>query len=186
MKKPTFIIGGIIVSVLLLASAAFVGARLVNGQTLSRDGLNLFSSNGGSQRVQINNDDIQPSTKLPQTPADIWSLYDHRKDNSIFVGIGNVTVDVQTDRSGNVETSSKYDGPILEVIVTSQTTIYEDVTMQQFNDPPPDGQKIQQVVEPGTLDGLGAFSTIAVWGKETGNRIIADVLVYESPALLKK
>jgi hypothetical protein len=186
MKKTIFIIGGIIVSVFLLASAAFVGARLLNGQTLSGVGLSLFSNDGGSLRVQINNDDIQPSTELPQTPAEIWGLYDHRKDNSIFVGIGNVTVDVQTDKSGNVETASNYGGPIVVVIVISQTTIYEDVTMQQFNDPPPDGQKIQQVVEPGSLDGLGASSTIAVWGKKMGNRIIADVLVYESPALLKK
>lgn len=185
MKKPYLTIGGIVVSILLLMSAAYVGGRLLNGQPLSGSELNLFPDSNGSKRV-ISRDDIQPAQELPQTPADVWGLFDHRQNNSIFVGTGNVTVGVLTDRSGNVDTTSEYDGPVVEVVVTSQTTIYQDLTMRQLNGPPPAGQKIQQVVEPGSIDEIGESSTVAVWGRKTGDRMIADVLVYEPPAFIKK
>jgi hypothetical protein len=45
---------------------------------------------------------------------------------------------------------------------------------------------IQQVVQPGTLDDLGQDSMITVWGQKTGNRIIADVLVYTLPDFSSK
>jgi hypothetical protein len=64
----------------------------------------------------------------------------------------------------------------VEIIVTAQTTIYENVT--------PEGQT-QQVVELGSLEGLGDSSTITVWGRKTGDRIIAEVLVYTPPAFIK-
>jgi hypothetical protein len=63
------------------------------------------------------------------------------------------------------------------VVITSQTTVYENVT--------PEGQ-IQQVVEPGSLDRLGESSTIMAWGRETGDRIIADVFVYTPPIVINK
>jgi hypothetical protein len=186
MKKRFLIVGGIITSVLLLTGAAYVGGRLLNEQGLPVVGPSVFLGDDGGQRIQINRDDIQPAQELPQTPADVWGLFDHRQNNSIFVGTGNVTVGVRTDRSGNVETSSEYDGPIVEIVVTSQTTVYEDVTMQRFSGPPAAGQAIQQVLEPGSLDEIGESSTIAVWGRKTDNRIIADILVYESPATITK
>src|ERR1044072_4630955 len=146
MKKTTLVIGGVIL-ILLLAGAAFVGARLLNGQGLP------FSSGGpifaldkdGNNSVRINADDIQPAKELPQTHADVRGLFDHPKDNSIFVGTGRGTVGGKRDPSGNVQTESNHDGPVVEVVVTSQTKIYKDVTMRQFNGQPPEGQKIQQV-----------------------------------------
>ena len=181
MTKRILIVGGILTFILLLTGAAYVGGRLITGQGLPVGGPSMFLGDDGGQRLQIGGDDIQPAQELPQTPEDVWGVFDHRQNNSIFVATGNVTVDVRADRSGNVETSSEYDGPLVEVIVTSQTTVFEDVTMQQFN-----GQAIQQVVEPGALDEIGESSTIAVWGRKTGDRIIADVLVYESPAFIAK
>jgi hypothetical protein len=53
--------------------------------------------------------------------------------------------------------------------------------MKQFNDPPTQGQNIQQVVEAGSLDEVGQNSMIMVWGRKTGNRFIADVLLYSLP-----
>ena len=170
MKKRILIVSGIITSLLLLTGAAYVGRQLLTGEGLPVGGPSVFLG-----------DDIQPAQELPQTPADVWGLFDHRQNNSIFVGTGNVTVGVRTDRSGNVKASSEYDGPIVEVIVTSQTAVYEDVAMQQFN-----GQAIRQVVEPGSLDEIGKSSTIAVWGRKTSDRIIADILVYEAPAVITK
>ena len=74
----------------------------------------------------------------------------------------------------------------MEVVITNSTTIYEDVTSQQFNRAPPKGQQIQEVVKPGSLDEIGENSMISVWGKTTGDRIIADVLLYEAPAVMQK
>ncbi len=151
MKKLIIIVGGIVVLALLLAGAAFVGGRLLNGQG--------FARGPSSDRL-----DIQPAKELPQTAADLRGLFDHRQDNSIFVG---------TEKFAN--------GPIVEVVATTQTIIYCDVTSKQFIGRPPQGQKIQQVVEPGSLDEIGQDSAITVWGRKTGDRFIADVLVYTTP-----
>ena len=189
-RKPRllYILGGIFL-VLLLAGAAFVGARLLTGQ-----GLPFVSSGGGSgpslslggpggKMVKL---DIEPSKELPQTPADVSGLFDHRQDNSLFVGTGRVTLAFKKDSTGKVETSSNHDGPTVEVVVTSQTKIYKDVTMRQFDGPPPEAQKIQQVLESGVLDDVGQSSMITVWGKKTGDRFIAEILVYSPPAFIKK
>jgi hypothetical protein len=189
MKKPVLIIGGITVLVLLLAGAAFVGGRLLNGQgfpgmSLGGPGMVLGGGNGNNVRIDLG--DILPAKELPQTPADTRGIFDHRQDNSIFVGTGQVMMTVKKDQSGNVETSSNHDGPTVEVVVSSQTTVYQDVTMKQFDGPPPEGQKIQQVVELGSLDEVGQSSMITVWGRKTGDRIIADVLVYSPPAFIMK
>jgi hypothetical protein len=189
-KKKGLLIGiGIVVLVALLAGAAFVGGRLLNGQGLpglSSGGPSISIGPGGGKSVRISSKDVLPAKELPQTPADVRGLFDHRQDNSLFIGTGNVTMSVMKDQSGQVHTSASHTGPVVEVVVTNQTKVYEDVTMQQFNGPPPQGQKIQQVVQPGSLDGVGQYSDITVWGRKTGDRYIADVLVYTQPAFIKK
>ena len=191
MKKTILIIGGIVVLVVLLAGAAFVGARLLTGQELpgqeAPGGLSMVTSQGGAtQHISIQ---TIPAKELPQTPADARGLFDHRKDNSIFVGTGNVKMMVITNQSGQVQTSSSHSGPTVEVVVTPQTIVYKDVTMQQYDGKPPSGSgaiKVQQVVEPGSLDEIGENSDITAWGKKTGDRIIADVLVYTPPPVMYK
>ncbi len=185
MKKTILIVGGIVVLVMLLAGAAFVGAQLLAGQgqpaQASKSGLTIMTSQNGKpgQYVQP---DIQPAKELPQTPADVRGVFDHRKDNSLFVGTGVVMRMAQKDQAGNVTSSSTYDGPIVEVIVTPQTIVYSDVTNRQFKGQPPSG-KIQQVLEQGSLDEIGKDSTFRAWGKKTGDRIIADVIVYSLPSI---
>lgn len=177
--------GGIAILVVLLAGAAYVGGRLVHGQGLLGSGLNLFV--GQDRRAaRIRADDIRPAKELPQTAATVRGVFDHRQDNSIFIGTGVVAVGIQRDEHGNAKPVSEHNGPTVEVIVTLQTTIYEDVTLRQYNDSPPEGQKIQQVVQPGSLGGLGETSVVTVWGRKTGDRIIAEVLVYTPPAFIEK
>jgi hypothetical protein len=185
MKKSILIIAGVIL-IVLLAGATFVGARLLNGQGLPLGGPIFFLGRGEENSVRINAKDILPAKELPQIPADVRGLFDHRQDNSIFIGTGKVTVSVKAGPSGSVETSSNHDGPVVEVVVISQTKIYRDVTMKQFNGPPPQGQKLQQVLEEGSLDEVGQASMITVWGKKTGDRFIAEILVYSPPAFITK
>ncbi len=184
MKKRMLIIIGGVVLVLLLTGAAFVGGRLLNGQGLPRLGGPQVFTSGGNTTVKIGPGDIQQTKELPQTPPDVGKgIFDHRQGNSIFVGTGNVQMMAHIDQqSGEVTTSSTHSGPVVEVVVTAQTIIYHDITMEQFNGPPPAGQNIQQVLEPGSLDEIGQSSSITVWGKKSGDRYIADILVYSSPA----
>jgi hypothetical protein len=189
-RKPKlpYIIGGTVL-ILLLAGAAFVAARLLNGQGLppiSSGGPFFSLGQGGENSVRINVDDIQPAKELPQTPADVRGLFDRRQDNSIFIGTGKVTIGVSRDPSGHVETTSDHDGPVVEIVVTSQTKVYKDVTMRQFDGPPPAGQKIQQVLEPGASGEIGKASMITVWGKKTGDRFIAEIVVYSPPGFSTK
>ncbi len=188
MNKRVLIVVGVVILVLLLAGAAFVGGQLLNGQGLpvlaSGGGQKFFTAQGGkaAQGVQMN---IIPAKELPQTPAEVKGIFDHRQDNSFFVGTGLVKMSVIKDQSGNVTTSASHDGPTLEVVVTPQTTVYRDVTLKQFADKPASGQ-VQQVVESGTLDEVGQSSSITAWGKKTGDRVIADVFVYTPPPVLTK
>jgi hypothetical protein len=187
MKKKILTIGGAVLLVMLLAGAAFIGGRLLNGKGLPLmtgiGGPGFSLSGPGGRMVKL---DFEPAPELPQTPADESGLFDHRQNNSIFVGTGRVTVAVKRDSSGNVETASNHDGPTIEVVVTTQTKVYQDVTMRQFDGPPPEGEKIQQVLEEGSLDDIGQDSMITVWGRKTGGRIIADILVYTPPAFMMK
>lgn len=184
MKKRILIVGGIIVLVVLLAGAAFVGGQLLMGQGLPglSSGPQVFTDPNGGKQIRIGPGDIQPAKELPQTPADVRGVFVRRKDNSIFVGTGVVIRQVQKDQNGNLTSSSTYDGPIVEVVVTPQTIVNRDVTNRQFNGQPPSG-KIQQVVEQGSLDEVGKDSTLLAWGKKTGDRIIADVIVYSLPSV---
>jgi hypothetical protein len=182
MKKNILITGGIVLLVLVLAGAALIGGRLLNGKPLSGGGFNLFPGGGnGPQNVRINADDIQPAEELPQTPADVRGLFDHRENNSIFVGTGQVTIMIQ-EENGKVDSSSNATGPTVEIVVTNDTIVYHDTTLEQYNGQPPAGEKLQQVLEPGSLDDVGENSTLTVWGKKTGDRVIADILVYTTPS----
>ncbi len=188
-KKGLLIGIGVTVLVVLLAGAAFVGGQLLNGQGLlggAGGGPGGIFGGLGGRETRINLGDIVPAKELPQTPADVRGLFDHKQDNSIFVGTGKLMMSVRKDPSGNVQTSASHDGPVVEIVVTNQTKVYKDVTMQQFNGPPPSGQKIQQVVQPGTVAEIGQNSMLTVWGRKTGDRFIADVLVYSPPAFITK
>jgi len=182
MKRRTMVISGIVVLALLLVGAAFVGGQLLSGHglgALSPSGL-ISALSGGGSSGQFHYD-IKPAAALPQTPADVQGLFDHRQDNSVFVGTGKESVTVKPGPGGNQQTASTHDGPTVEVVVTPQTLIYNDVTFKQYSTLPPSGQTIQQVLAAGSLDDIGQATLVTVWGKQTGDRVIADVLVYMPP-----
>jgi len=68
------------------------------------------------------------------------------------------------------------------VVVTQDTVLYRDATTPDFDNP---SGVIQQKVAPGDLDELTSQSTLMVWGKKTGDRIVADVIFYMSPFMIK-
>jgi hypothetical protein len=137
----------------------------------------------------------QSATGLPQTSPDAVGIFDHRQDSSIFVDTSIVaqqdqgsTSTNQDDQSGgpSFQSSSDPNASKVEVVVTSQTIIYKDVTVREpLNGPPPDFQEIKQV-EPGSLDEIGQLCLITVWGSRTGDRVIAHVLMYSFPHMQRQ
>jgi hypothetical protein len=74
------------------------------------------------------------------------------------------------------------------VAVTAETAIYHDTT-EPPSWPPSgnDPRELQQTVETGTLDDLiSAHSLVMVWGHKSGDRIMADVLLYSDLGIIKK
>jgi len=166
------------IAILLIGIAAFIAGRMLNGTVGS---VGLGGPNTG--RVSISLNDITPAPELPRTKADGTGLFMERKDNTIFVqansfgsGVGGVSGNSPMDQSSGIR---------VEIIVTGETKIYKDVT--QFP-APVNGEihNVQQAAEAGTLDDLSSQTFVSVWGRRTGDRIIADILFYSNPQSIKK
>jgi len=188
-KKIYFIMA---VAIIVVAAAAFVGGRLLNGQA---GPLGLFPMLGGPGQVSISIDMI-PAPELPKTEPETRGTFVERKDNTIVIqedsmemGKGGVVVQAGPGENGGPMTSGgpgDNDGPKVEVVVTNETIIYRDATEMV---PPSDVNEtttIQQVVEAGTLDDLTSDSMVMVWGRKNGDRIIADMIVYSQPVMFMK
>jgi len=165
-------------SIIVIGVAAFVAGRMLNGSVGS---VPLGGPNG--QSVFISIDEITPAPELPTTNADITGLFVERKDNTLVVqavyfsaGVGGIAGEAPMDEDSGLK---------VEVVITGETKIYKDVT--EFP-APVNGEvhNVQQAAEEGTLDDLHTQSSITVWGRRSGDRIIADVLFYTNPESIKK
>jgi hypothetical protein len=165
-------------SIIVIGVAAFVAGRMLNGSVGS---VPLGGPNG--QSVFISIDEITPAPELPTTKADITGLFVERKDNTLVVqavtfavGAGGISSEAPMDENSGIR---------VEVVVTSQTKIYKDVTEIPE---PVNGEihNVQQAAAEGTLDDLDTQSFITVWGRRNGDRLIAEVLFYTNPQSIKK
>ena len=75
-----------------------------------------------------------------------------------------------------------YVGDKVEVVISNDTTIYRDVTPMG---PENANKAVQQIVELSTIDDISPQSSITVWGRKVGDRIIADIIVFSSPFMMK-
>jgi len=175
-NKKLYIISGS--AVLLIGIAAFVGGTMLNGKIGI---VSLGGPNTGQVSISIN--DITPAPELPPTQADITGSFVERKDNTVIVqavtfnpGVGCISGDSPLDENSGVR---------VEVVVTAETMVYKDVTKIP---PPVNGEihNMQQAVDEGILDDLNPQSFISVWGRRSGDRIVADVLFYSNPQSIKK
>jgi hypothetical protein len=184
MKRTTWFITGGILLVALLAGGAYVGGRLLSqqpqaGGSDSSMGLSMSGGPGGPRSFRMSK---EPAPELPQTPADAQGIFVRSEDRSIFVGTGQVTMMAKAGPGQAPQTSSDYDGPVVEVVINQDTTIYRDTT--KLPDVPSGDLQLQQTVAPGSVDEIGQNSMLQVWGKKTGDRIVAQVVVYSQPTIL--
>jgi len=185
-NKKSILIMGIIV--LLVGAAAFVAGRMLNGN-VGPLGLFGIGGNGEMMSVRVN---MIPAEELPKTRAEVVGLFVERQDNTIIVssiplksGAGGMVLE---SRGGESVAGSPADldgGPQVEIVITNETTIYRETTELSG---PPSGEEetVQQTVEESTLDDLNSQSMVMVWGRKSGDRIIAEVLFYSNPVMFKR
>jgi hypothetical protein len=191
MQNKKLIVGlGILI--LVVGAAAFLGGRMLN-QKAGPLGFGIPMGGGGDMMsVSIQ---ITPAAELPTTQPEVIGSFVERKDNSIVVasvsmkaGGGGVVVSTGGGDSGpSTSGGPSSDGPKVEVVVTNETTIYLETT-QPPSAPPSSGetQVLQQTVAQGSLDDLTTQSFITVWGRKSGDRIIAEVLFISNPIMFKR
>lgn len=151
-NKRTYILLGIVV--LRVDIAAFVAGKWIN--------------RGPSSEDRVSN--VTPAPEIPTSTPELYSLLVEKQDNLIL--IQSVSFNAGTgwrlgDASEPMDASS---GPKVEVLVTGDTIIYRDDF--EFNE-----SSIQQRVEKTTLDDLNSQMMITVWGRNAGDRVIADVIL---------
>ena len=183
MKRTILIVGGVAVLVALLAGAAFVAGRMWGTEASPDDtlaGLPPVLPSEGETTGATMMVEIKSAGDLPQRPPDSMGVFSRREDNRIFVSSSGQGVMIMVD-SGGV---SDPDATEVEVVVTSETTVYEDVTQESFGGGPPSGETIEQKLEPGQVEEIGESSIVMAWGEKRGERLVADILVYTGPPVI--
>ena len=187
-KKLIF---GLSILVILVGAAAFIGGRMLN-QKGGPLGLGMpLGGNGEMMSVAIQ---ITPAPELPTTQPELIGSFVERKDNTIFIqsvsmeaGKGGMVLQSSSGGDGEVVSGSpNNDGPQVEVVIGAETTIYIETT--DIGGPPTSGetQVLQQTVEEGSLDDLTSQSFVTVWGRKSGDRIIAEVVFISNPIMFKR
>ena len=177
-EKRILLVGGVVL--LLLAGAAFVGARLLNGQGLQLPNgqtINFGFASGNAKSCEVSRI-LAP--ELPGPPLMRRAVLVRRQDHSLFIGVPVRNVNVKPN--GTVSQTDGFDGPVIEVVITHDTKVYQDVTFQRYS---AICGEIQQMVAPGNLDDIVGGTTFLVWGEQNDDRVLATNLVYELPLVTK-
>jgi hypothetical protein len=169
-KKLIFIMS---ILILLIGASAFIGGKLLNREF---DPGALGAPFAGDFRSMI-----IPPPQLPTTLPEVTGVFVELQDNTIIV-------ETKPLETGGVSVSSEnaksQTGPLVDVLVTRETIIYRETT--QPSEPlSAENQTIRQTVEQATLDDLDSQSMIIVWGRRSGDRIVAEVLMYSDLVAVK-
>jgi hypothetical protein len=168
MKKRVPTIVGIFALILLLAGAAYVGGRLYRTQKQATAG-----------RGHELGKQVTPAPEVPLAPPDGRGEVQSRDGNSIIICDPESQAQPSVvDKNGTiqeVETCS----PQFEVVIMHDTVLLHDVTGRTDMTPLPNGDLVlQEVVQPGSDVDLSSGTVIRVWGTLTGNRIVAQTVLY--------
>lgn len=171
MQRRNFIF---VLVILLVTAAAFIGGRSLTQRV---DPFVLGMPFEGDFRSMI-----VPAPELPTTPPDVTGPFITLQDNAIIVEMK--SLEAKSIASSLPSNTRNQMGPQVEVVLTGETMIYRETT-----DPSEplsaQNQTIRQTVEPATLDDLDMQSMIMVWGRQSGDRVIAEVLVYSDLVAVK-
>jgi hypothetical protein len=185
MQNKKMIVG-LSILVLLVGAAAFIAGRMFNQKAGPR-GFGMPMGNG-DVTISIQ---ITPAPELPTTRPEVHGLFVERNDNSII--LSSVSMDaggegvVVVNGGGEAMAGSPKDnnGPKVEVIISNETTIYLETTQPPSAPTAGETQVWQQTVAEGSLDDLTSQSFVTVWGRKTGDRVIAEILFISNPVMFK-
>ena len=166
--------------ILLAGVTAFVAGRMLNRNV---GPLGLFGIGGQRGVMEIN---LIPAKELPDSQPNILGLFAERADNAITVQTttlktGGQGIAVHLNEDGSTSASPNMEiGPKAEVVLTNETVIYLDTT--EHVDPSMAATKtIQQTLKQVTINDLDPESYVSVWGRESGDRIIAEIVLIDVP-----
>ena len=182
MKHTILLAGGVAVLVALLAGAAYVAGGMWGKERSQDDALAgappvIPSEAEAGATLMVA---IQGSRTLPQRPPDALGVFVRREDNRIFVSSSDQGIMFTLD--GDVV--SEGDAKEVEVVVTGEAAVYEDVTQESLGAGPPSESTIQQKLEPGQVEEIGESSIVMAWGEKRGERLVAATLVYTGPPVI--
>jgi hypothetical protein len=180
--------GRIVVSLgllaLLLTAGAFVAGRLLGegaGNHGSGDGAKVGIGTGNGNVTEV---DFVRAEELPEEPPDVVGAFARRQDNSIFVNETDGGFTLGKDDDGTLSVTNAT-GKISEVVVTTETDIYVDLSMEMLDEAVAEGV-LRQILEPGTVEEIGELSFVRAWGEMRGDRLVASLLVYCRPPVVRR
>ena len=153
---------------MLIVTVAFIAGRFLNRRLIS----------SGSVSVTI-----VPAVEPPTTLPEVTGAFVERQDNTLIIetkslGANGVAVVSPSGRKNDI-------GSLVAAVVTNETLIYRETT--ELRAPLSIGpQTIQQRVEVAPLDDLDDRSMVRVWGRKSGDRIIAGVLMHSNTEMIKR
>jgi hypothetical protein len=184
MKRSRWIVSSLALLVLLLSGGAFMAARLLGqgaGDPGSGQGAKVGIGTGGGQLVEV---DFVRADELPDEPPEVAGVYARRQDNSIFVDETEGGFVLTPNGEGSLSVANAT-GKISEVVVTSETVVFADLTMETLDDAVAEGV-LRQELEPGTVEEIGELSFVRAWGEMRGDRLLASVLLYSRPPVISR
>lgn len=184
MKRTLWIGGGLTFLVLLLAGGAFTAGRLL--------GLGFkggASGNGAVIQVATGNGQVVKAewVRAPELPAEepaVAGAFVRREDNCFFVNEteGGFVISKGEDGSLSVTNTT---GKVSEIVVTGETLVRVDTTLENMDQALSDG-KCYQKVAPGSVEEIGELSFVRAWGEMRGDRLIASVLLYSRSPVISR
>lgn len=184
MRRAVLLLIGLSVVALVLVGSVFAVGRLLSSAGRQNEAM-VIPGVGVVQRigsevlaVQAEELPLERASELPTRKPDIAGVFARREENRISVTDTSGGVIFLLSEDGSVSTVA--DGPVVQVVVTDDTVLYVDATLEGFDGLPPGGL-LQQELAPGSLEEMGQASTIEAWGERQGEVVVAKVLLYTRP-----
>jgi len=182
MKRSLLILSSALILVLLLAGGAFVAGRLLNASSATGgDGPTIQIGTGNGQMIKA---EWVRAPELPAEEPDVAGAFARREDNRFFVNEteGGFVISQGDDGSLSVTNTT---GKVREIVVTAETLVRVDTTLENIDSAISDG-KCYQKVAPGSVEEIGELSFVRAWGEMRGDRLIASVLLYSRPPVISR
>jgi hypothetical protein len=186
VRRAVLLLIGLAVVTLVLVGSVFLTGRLLPGdgrqdKDMVIPGVGVVQKKGPEVlAVQAEELPVERASELPTRKPDVAGVFAYREENRISVTDTRDGVIFLLSETGSVSTIA--DGPVTQVVVTDDTVLYVDATLEGFDGLPPGGL-LQQELIPGSLEEMGQASTIEAWGERRGEIVVAKVVLYTRPPL---